>query len=158
MATQRLFIVEDSPVVRERLAELLAGVQDIEIVGEWDGADAVGTIRRLAPDAVILDLHLQLGNGFDILRDLKSEPGAPVVIVLTNYPYPQYEKKARDSGADHFFDKSTEFDSVVDVLQSLAGGRRPRAALEVNSGDQTADSGSGLVSVPGISEHALHGA
>jgi DNA-binding NarL/FixJ family response regulator len=127
MAKKRLFIVDDSPVVREHLMELLAEDEDVEIIGQWDGADALGTIRRLAPDAVIVDLHLQLGDGFDILRELKRDDSAPVVIVLTNYSYPQYEKKCRDNGADFFFDKTTGFDSVLTVLRSLPGQPQPMA-------------------------------
>jgi len=43
-----------------------------------------------------------------------------VVIVFTNYPYPQYRRKCIDAGADFFFDKSTEFDKVTEVLKQLS--------------------------------------
>jgi hypothetical protein len=39
--------------------------------------------------------------------------------MLTNYPYPQYRKKCKDAGADFFFDKSTEFDKITEVLKKL---------------------------------------
>jgi DNA-binding NarL/FixJ family response regulator len=153
--TKRLFIVDDSQVVRERIASLLSEVDHLEIVGEWDGADAVSSIRRLKPDVVILDLRLQLGNGFDILRDLKRESDHPIVIVLTNYPYPQYKRACLEAGADYFFDKTGEFGSILDVLQDLTGAIPDPIAREASSDDQTVGSGSGHAPVPGASEHAL---
>src|SRR5262245_13297778 len=112
----RIYIVDDSPVVRHRLVGLLSDHPNLEVVGEWDGADGVGTIERLRPDAVVVDLHLQKGNGFDLVRTLKRSPEPPLIIVLTNYPYPQYERRAREAGADYFFDKTNEFGSVLTIL------------------------------------------
>jgi DNA-binding NarL/FixJ family response regulator len=42
-----------------------------------------------------------------------------MVIMLTNYPYPQYRKKCADAGADFFFDKSTEFDKIAEVFKKF---------------------------------------
>ena len=59
------------------------------------------------------------GSGIDVLREIKQNNQTPLVIVLTNYPYPQYRRKCMDAGADFFFDKSTEFDKVTEVLKQL---------------------------------------
>jgi DNA-binding NarL/FixJ family response regulator len=61
------------------------------------------------------------GSGIDVLSKIKKDRSAPMVIVLTNYPYPQYRKKCMDCGADFFFDKSTEFGKVIEVIESMAG-------------------------------------
>jgi Response regulator containing a CheY-like receiver domain and an HTH DNA-binding domain len=68
---------------------------------------------------VLLDIHLLNGNGIDVLQRLKKEKPAPAVIILTNYPYPQYRQKCLEAGADFFFVKSTEFDQVVPALRKL---------------------------------------
>jgi len=62
---------------------------------------------------------LRGGSGIDVLQDIKQGHAAPIVMILTNFPYPQYRKKCADAGADFFFDKSTEFDKVPEVLKKL---------------------------------------
>jgi DNA-binding response OmpR family regulator len=55
----------------------------------------------------------------DVLQALKQGKQAPMVIMLTNYPYPQYRKKCLGLGADYFFDKSTEFEKVTELFKQL---------------------------------------
>jgi DNA-binding NarL/FixJ family response regulator len=77
------------------------------------------SIRELKPDAVILDIQMPNSSGIDALQNIKIGGPTPVVIMLTNYAYPQYRKRCMDAGADFFFDKSTEFEEVVNVLRGL---------------------------------------
>lgn len=117
----KVYIVEDSAALRERLARIIASIPDVVVSGFATNAqEAVAQIREQKPDAVVLDIRLSASTGFDVLRVLHTLPGRPRVIVLTNYPYPQYRKKYIEAGADYFFDKSTEIDQVMQVLQSLA--------------------------------------
>lgn len=116
----RIFIVDDSAVVRERLIEVLSGLPTGQIIGQAVGAaEAVEAIRRMRPDVVILDLHLLEGNGIQVLQQIKKDAPGPIVLVLTNYPYPQYRKQCLETGADYFFDKSLEFDMVHEVIRQL---------------------------------------
>jgi DNA-binding NarL/FixJ family response regulator len=56
---------------------------------------------KLGSDVVLLDIHLNDGgNGFDILKRIKKEIPPPIVIILTNYPYPEYREKCRTLGTD----------------------------------------------------------
>jgi len=77
---------------------------------------AIEHIRQQGPDVVILDIKMPGGNGIDVLNEIEKNDQVPVVIMLTNYPYPQYKKKCMDAGADFFFDKSREFEKVIEVL------------------------------------------
>ncbi len=118
----RILLVDDSPVVRERLAALLAEVEGVEVVGQaQDAPEAIAAIRALQPDVVTLDIRMPGGNGIDALAEVKKLRPTPVVIMLTNYPYPQYRKKCLDAGADYFLDKSTEFEQVAQILERLGG-------------------------------------
>jgi len=115
----RILIVDDSPVVRERLTALLAELEGVEVVGQaQDVVGAVAAIRALRPDVVTLDIRMPGGNGIEALAEVKKVQPAPIVIMLTNYPYPQYRKKCLDAGADYFLDKSTEFEQVAQILKS----------------------------------------
>lgn len=123
-----LFIVEDSEDVRERLTALLGDVANLHIVGHAsDAPAAMEEFARLmashvCPDVVVLDIQLAEGNGIGVLRFIKTYAKATTVIMLTNYAYPQYQKRCMDEGADYFFDKSAEFMKVREVLEKLAAG------------------------------------
>jgi len=116
----KVLIVDDAPLVRERLKAMLGELDDIETVAEaQDQPEALNSIRELNPDVVILDIRMPRGNGIDVLQSIKKHNSFPLVIMLTNYPYPQYQKKCLEAGADFFFDKSTEFDRIPVVLKKL---------------------------------------
>lgn len=116
----KVFLVDDSLVIRQRLKRLLADVEEVQVIGEAEEVqEATDAILKQKPDVVLLDIHLFNGNGIDVLQRLKKEKPAPAVIMLTNYPYPQYRQKCLDAGADFFFVKSTEFDQVVPALRKL---------------------------------------
>lgn len=112
-----VFVVEDSSLLRERLVRTLTGIADVQVSGFADtAAEAIQQIQTLRPDAIILDIRLRQGTGFQVLEACKVPGRPPLVIVLTNFAYPQYRKKYIDAGADFFFDKSNEFGKVVEVL------------------------------------------
>ena len=114
----KILIVDDSYLLRERLTAMISELPEIEIIGQAESAvNAINSIRILKPDVTILDIRMPGGNGFEVLENIKNDKWHPLMIVLTNYPYPQYKKKCLDSGADYFFDKSTEFPKVIELLK-----------------------------------------
>ena len=118
--SMKIFIVDDSVVIRQRLKRLLADLKQITVIGESGNAqEATDAILAQKPDVVLLDIHLLDGSGIDVLQNLKKAKPAPGVIILTNYPYPQYRQKCLEAGADFFFVKSTEFDQVVPALKKM---------------------------------------
>ncbi len=118
----RVFLVEDSPLVCERLQEMLAGIE-----GRARSASAA-TRRRghrrascaTHPDVVVLDLRLAQGSGFDVLRALHAQAPAIGVYMLSNFADAPYRRLAERLGARDFFDKSTEFERVRDTLAARA--------------------------------------
>ena len=119
----KVFIVDDSRAFREELINLLSKLKEVEIVGQTqDSVKAMEAIQRLKPDAVILGIPISGGNGIRLVKNIKKDKLAPIVIILTHYPYRQYRKKYMDAGADFFFDKSTEFEKIIDVLKKLIHG------------------------------------
>ncbi len=118
----RIFLVEDSPILRERLVEMLASWGAIEIVGHAETeAAADAALQAQEWDVLILDLQLLQGTGLGVLRNLGSHRRAgTLVIVLTNYAIPMYRERSMQLGADYFFDKAHEFARIKDVLDELA--------------------------------------
>ena len=127
MDALRIFLVEDSPMLRERLAETLASRTDVKIVGHAETeASALRSLEAEPWDVLILDLQLLHGTGLGVLRGLSEHrsPGT-TVIVLTNYSIPSYRTHSMQLGADYFFDKMREFERVFDVLAEISSRRQP---------------------------------
>jgi DNA-binding NarL/FixJ family response regulator len=117
----RLFVADDSSIIRERIVRMLANVPNAQVVGEAsDGVEALRCIPETKPDLVILDLKMPKAGGIEILPLIKSLPLAPKVMVLTNYATSRHRDTCAKLGADYFFDKSREFEKALEVIESLA--------------------------------------
>ena len=117
----KVFIVEDSPAVLERLMELIDGLEDMEIVGSAASYDAaVAGILAARPDVAILDIRLadERGSGIDVLSHVKPKLKLKA-IVLSNYATPQHIKASADAGAECFLDKSRDFERIAEILQQF---------------------------------------
>lgn len=114
----KVFLVEDSPMLRERLLALLAVIPGAEPCGHAATAtDAIAGIQAAQPDAVVLDIQLEHGSGFDVLRAIGA---STAVYVLTNFANDAYRRKAETLGARGFFDKSTEVDKLRRALMQAS--------------------------------------
>jgi two-component system response regulator DevR len=115
-----VYIVDDSQVMRERLTESATDITGIEIAGQsGDPFEALDSIRKLHPDVVILDIRLPQRSGIDVLKDIKEHAAAPIVIMVTNYPYRQYRQACMAAGADYFFSKIDEFEMIRETLSRI---------------------------------------
>jgi DNA-binding NarL/FixJ family response regulator len=121
----KVFIADDSPILRDRIRAMLSDFPDVEIAGQAkDTPEAIKSIQDLNPDLVILDIRMPGGSGIEVLQSIKKDRPDIKVIVFTNYPYPQYRKKCMDLGADFFFAKATESDQIPLVVSELIRGSR----------------------------------
>jgi DNA-binding NarL/FixJ family response regulator len=114
-----IYIVEDSSPVRERLIEAVSEVPNARVVGQAEAVhEALEGVQRARPRVLILDIQLRRGSGIRLLKQMRANGmNLPeLVIVVTNYPTDDYRKASHDCGANHFFDKASEFDKVRDVL------------------------------------------
>lgn len=120
---QTVFLVEDSPLVRERLNELLGAVAGARIVGHASTADAaIAGILAQRPNVVLLDLSLAEGSGFDVLRALQGRVPEIEFYMLSNYASDPYRQLAERLGARGYFDKSKDFERVRDLVAARAAG------------------------------------
>jgi DNA-binding NarL/FixJ family response regulator len=127
----RVFIVDDSEAVVERLADLLNEVPGVELAGKAnDVPGAVHSILKTNPDVIILDLQMPGGSGLEVLRAIRQSHPSLRVLVCTNYPYPQYREECLAAGANYFLDKSAEFEKISDILRDLIK-KTPKAAPAV---------------------------
>jgi DNA-binding NarL/FixJ family response regulator len=116
----KVLVVDDSALLRERLISMISELPGVTTIGQaQDVPEALNSVQELDPDVVILDIRLSDGNGIEVLQKMKKDHSAAVTIMFTNYPYSQYRKKCQEAGADFFFDKSTEFHRITDVLKHV---------------------------------------
>lgn len=119
----KIYIVDDSALVRERLIAMLSELAGAEVVGEAANPfAAVNSIQELRPDLVILDISMPGGNGINALQTLKQTTPAPLVMMLSNFSTSQYRKRCKTAGADFFLDKSNEFEEAIAILDNLLAG------------------------------------
>ena len=116
----KLLIVEDSRLVRERLAAVFAAVPTLEIAAAADAASAVARFREWRPDLAILDIQLPDGNGIDVLKTIKRERPATLVLMFSNHV--PCQRQCRKEGADWFFDKASDFEALARTVKTLAEG------------------------------------
>jgi DNA-binding NarL/FixJ family response regulator len=118
--TMRVFLVEDSPLIRKRIADSLGSLGGFEVIGYSESeSEAIQAIAAAAPDIVITDIRLKEGNGIEVVRRAHQMPKGqrPRIFVLSNYAYPEYKRECELAGAENFFDKSSEYDMLLDAMQ-----------------------------------------
>jgi len=121
----RVFLVEDSVSLRERLGDFLSEPGKIEMIGfAATESDAVRELLTQPVDVAIVDLNLKEGTGLGVIESIRARhaKAPPTIIVLTNYAFPEFEAACLERGADYFFDKSTQFGAVKVLLQSIRRG------------------------------------
>jgi DNA-binding NarL/FixJ family response regulator len=117
----KVFIADDSVVVRGKLKEALEEQGSIQVVGEsGDAKQAITEIRRLDPHVVIIDIRMPGGGGLPVLKDLKTRNPDRIAIILTSFPFPQHRETYLATGADYFFDKTKDIPRMIETLEGLA--------------------------------------
>ena len=120
----RVFIVEDSSPVLERLEEMVGNIAGVHCAGSAGTADAaLRGITATRPDAVILDVVLAQGNGFEVLRALTAAALPTEIYMFSNLASEPYRRLAQRLGAAAFFDKSSQTDEMRTLLAQRAGQR-----------------------------------
>jgi DNA-binding NarL/FixJ family response regulator len=122
-ARVRVFVVEDSSLIRKRIIDNVKGLGDFDVVGFAESEqEAIEAIVRTLPDVVVTDIRLKEGSGIEVVRKLRQQltRSMPKIYVLTNYAYPEYKRQCSLVGADGFFDKSAEYDNFLMALQAVA--------------------------------------
>lgn len=119
----RVFVVEDSELIRKRIIENVHSMGGFEVVGFAESEEeAITSIASLRPDIVVTDIQLKEGSGIEVVRQVRAHPYAPRprIYVLTNYAFPEYKRQCSFAGADEFFDKSSEYDRFLSLMQAAA--------------------------------------
>ena len=120
MSKIRVLLVDDSPEFLKMATQFLATVPEIDPVGvALTGQDALVLAAGLQPDLILMDLVMPQMNGLEATRQIKAQPNAPVVIILTGHDTPEYRSAAATAGADGFVYKPELFTDLLPLMRHL---------------------------------------
>ena len=131
----KVLIVEDHPIVRAGLVRLLSQEADMQICGEAEGTgEALGLVRTVRPDLVLIDLLLKNGSGLDLCRQLAALHAGPRLLVLSAQDENLYAERALRAGAHGFVSKEASPAQLLEAIRAVLAGRvwlPPRIAERV---------------------------
>jgi DNA-binding NarL/FixJ family response regulator len=120
----RVLLVDDHPVVRHGISQLIDQEMDLAVCGEAeDERQALDAITRLHPDIVLVDISLKQGSGIDLIKDIRNRyPGLPVLVV-SMHEESLYAERALRAGAHGYLTKQEAVEKIlVAIRQILSGG------------------------------------
>src|SRR6195952_2910119 len=122
----RVLLADDHQLVRSGLAALLAGTEDIEVVGTAaNGAEAVEMARRTKPRVVLMDLVMPVMDGVEATRRISAELPGTQVVVLTSFSDQERILAALDAGAIGYLLKDVDPAELVRGVHAAARGESP---------------------------------
>ena len=137
----RVVLVDDHAVIRAGLQQLLAGTDDIVVVGTAaNGAEALQVVRELKPDVVLMDLQMPGVDGVAATRNIRAEHLGVDVLVLTSFSDSERIVAALDAGAVGYLLKDADPEDVLQGIRAVSRGESPihpraaRALLGVRAG------------------------
>ncbi|MGL1832051.1 two-component system response regulator NarL [Rhodocyclaceae bacterium SMB388] len=123
-ATQTVVVIDDHPLFRKGLAQLLRNVSEFELVAEAaSGSEGLACVLRYRPDLLLLDLNMKEMSGLDVLRQIRQADLDTRVVMVTVSDAAEDLVAALRAGADGYLLKDMEPEAMIDALKSAAAGR-----------------------------------
>jgi DNA-binding NarL/FixJ family response regulator len=122
-STSRVFLVEDHPIFRHGLRQLLEAEADLQVCGEAESAPrALSLLREVEADAAVIDISLPGANGIELLKHIKAEHPRLPILVVSAHDEEQYALRALRAGASGYVMKREAADSLLPALRKVLKG------------------------------------
>lgn len=119
----KIFIVDDHPIVRQGLTQLINLEDDMAVVGEAaDVAEAVQGIAKLKPDLALVDISLKGTSGLELTKNIMTEHPRMSVLIISMYDESLYVERALKAGAKGYIMKQEATDHVAAAIRKVLGG------------------------------------
>lgn len=132
---QRVLVVDDHPIVRLGIRQMLSSQKDLEICGETaSAAEALELARALRPDLVLVDLALLQGTGMDLIRRMKEVVPGLQVLVVSMHDEMLFAERTLRAGARGYIMKDAAIDGLIGAIRQVLGGEihvSPRVAQAI---------------------------
>jgi len=121
---RRVFIVDDHPLVREWLTNLINQQSDLAVCGEAaTAAEALQSVTALKPEVAIVDISLKDSSGIELIKDLKKTHPSVVVLVLSMHDESIYAERALRAGAKGYIMKRETTKKVIEAIRKVSEGK-----------------------------------
>jgi DNA-binding NarL/FixJ family response regulator len=120
----RVLIVDDHPLVRHGLAQLISDEEDMVVCGEAAGAaEALQQVEEHAPDMAIIDLSLQDGSGIELIEQIRMRARSVRMLVSSMHDETLFAERVLQAGAMGYINKQEATKSVVDAIRQIMKGK-----------------------------------
>jgi DNA-binding NarL/FixJ family response regulator len=120
----RVFLVDDHPLVREWLGSLIERQPDLAVCGQAEtSGTALDAIVRLQPDVAVVDLSLADGSGLELIKQLQALPQPPRILVLSMHDEATYAERCLRAGATGYIMKRSATGRIIDAIRQVLQGR-----------------------------------
>jgi DNA-binding NarL/FixJ family response regulator len=120
---RKIFIVEDHPVFREGLVQIISGEKDLSVCGEaGDAEHAFQAIARLKPDLVLVDITLPGKSGLELIKELRSRNRKVRILVVSMHDEALYVDRVLRAGGDGYIMKQVDPEEIVHAIRDVLGG------------------------------------
>ena len=120
---RRIFLVDDHAVLRQGLANVLNQQANMTVCGEAsDPGEALAAIERLQPDLALIDVSLRLGDGLELLKDLRARQPRLLTLVLSMHDEALYAERALRAGARGYVMKLEKIDRLLLAINRVLSG------------------------------------
>ncbi len=122
--TYKIYLVDDHPIVRKGISQVINQEDDLEVCGTADNADdTLRDVERLGPDLVIVDISLEGISGIDIIKGLKSRYPSLATMVLSMHDESIYAERALRAGARGYIMKKEASEKIVGAIRQVLDGK-----------------------------------
>jgi DNA-binding NarL/FixJ family response regulator len=123
-AKKRILIVDDHPMMRDGLRQLIANEPDLEVAGEADDvAEALQQAEKLKPDLAIVDITLRSSSGLDLIKDLHIRSPQTPVLVLSMHDESLYAERVLKAGGRGYIMKQEGGKRIIEGIRQVANGQ-----------------------------------
>lgn len=123
-AKKKIFIVDDHPMMREGLAQLIAHESDLVVCGEADdGAQALEQIEKLRPDLALVDITLRSTNGLELIKDLRIRVPALSILVISMHDESLYAERVLRAGGRGYVMKQEGGKKLMEAIRQVLSGK-----------------------------------
>jgi len=120
----KVLVVDDHPIVRRGLRELVADEPDLEICGEAeDVAEALRQLDETEPDVVVIDLTLKGGHGLDLIQKIKARGGNTKMLVSSMHDESLFAERTLRAGAVGYISKQESPEKIIDAMRQVLSGK-----------------------------------
>jgi len=120
----RIVIVDDHPIVRQGLSQLLSAEPDFEVIGEAGNAgDAMDLVEQQHPDLVIVDISLQDISGMELIKQIRARKQQIKILVSSMHDEKLYAERCLHAGAMGYISKEETTEKMVAAIRQILGGK-----------------------------------